>query len=81
MALSDLKLFSMLRSKMQWHQARQKVLAENIANADSPGYKVKDLQAFNFERSIKSLQPEGLHTRLTNSKAYHRAVNLSRWQA
>ncbi|WP_319533477.1 flagellar basal body rod protein FlgB [uncultured Cohaesibacter sp.] len=58
----------MLRSKMHWHQARQKVLAENIANADSPGYKVKDLQDFNFERSLKSLRPEGLQTRLTNSK-------------
>ena len=30
---------------MNWHQARQGVLAENIANADTPGYQARDLPA------------------------------------
>lgn len=37
-------LVSMLRSRLQWHQARQKVLAENVANADMPGFRPKDLR-------------------------------------
>ena len=35
MAISDIPILSMLRTKMNWHQARQRVLAENVANADS----------------------------------------------
>lgn len=45
MAITDLPLVSTLRAKMQWHQARQKVLAENVANATTPGFKPRDLQA------------------------------------
>jgi flagellar basal-body rod protein FlgB len=28
---------------MQWHQQRQRVLAENIANSDTPNFKPRDL--------------------------------------
>ena len=45
MAIGDLKLVDALRTKMQWHQARQRVLAENVANADTPRYRGKDLKA------------------------------------
>lgn len=43
MAVTDLSLISSLKTSMQWHQARQKVLAENVANADTPGFRGKDL--------------------------------------
>ena len=33
----------MLRRRMQWHQERQRLLAENVANADTPNYRVRDL--------------------------------------
>ena len=38
-----LPVFAALKGKMQWHQARQGVLAENIANAATPGYVAKDI--------------------------------------
>lgn len=41
----------MLRTRMDWHQTRQKVLAENVANADTAGYRPRDLVQPNFERS------------------------------
>ncbi|NNM71641.1 flagellar basal body rod protein FlgB [Enterovirga aerilata] len=44
MAITDLPLVSMLKSKLHWHQARQKVLAENVANANTPGFKPMDLK-------------------------------------
>ncbi len=34
-----------LKTRMQWHQARQKVLAENVANADSPGFRPMEVKA------------------------------------
>ncbi len=44
MGVGDLDLMSALKTRMQWHQARQKVISENVANADSPRYKAKDLK-------------------------------------
>ena len=43
MAISDLPVLSALRTKMQWHQERQRVLAENIANSDTPNFRPRDL--------------------------------------
>ena len=50
MGIADIPIFSMLRTRMEWHQTRQKVLAENVANADTAGYRPRDLVAPNFER-------------------------------
>lgn len=45
MSMTSLPIVSLLRDRMQWHQSRQKVLAENVANANTPGFKPKDLVA------------------------------------
>ena len=45
MPISDVPILSMLRTRMQWHQERQRVLAENVANADTPGFHPRDLTA------------------------------------
>ena len=42
----------MLRTRMQWHQERQRVLAENVANADTPNYRPRDLAPPNFEEAL-----------------------------
>lgn len=55
MTVADLPLFQALRTKMRWHQTRQGVLAENVANADTPGYRARDLKEVNFERTLKTL--------------------------
>ena len=43
MAISDIPGLSALRTSMQWHQQRQRVLAENVSNADTPNYQPRDL--------------------------------------
>jgi flagellar basal-body rod protein FlgB len=43
MAIMDIPILAMLRTKMQWHQQRQQVLAQNVANADTPNYRPLDL--------------------------------------
>jgi flagellar basal-body rod protein FlgB len=43
MAISDIPGLSALRTSMQWHQQRQRVLAENVANADTPNFQPRDL--------------------------------------
>jgi flagellar basal-body rod protein FlgB len=48
MAITDVPIFSMLRTRLQYAQERQRVLAENVANADTPNYKARDLKAPKF---------------------------------
>jgi flagellar basal-body rod protein FlgB len=51
MSINDLPVLSALRTKMQWHQERQRVLAENISNSDTPGFKPRDLVEPKFDRN------------------------------
>ena len=53
MAISDLPIFSMLRTRMNWHQERQRLLAENVANADTPSYRPRDLAPLDFGRQVQ----------------------------
>ena len=48
MGLLDMPIFTALTDKMHWHQARQGLLAENVANAETPGYRGRDLAQYNF---------------------------------
>ncbi|MBK3396167.1 MULTISPECIES: flagellar basal body rod protein FlgB [Methylobacterium] len=49
MSVTDLPIVAMLRNRMQWQQTRQKVLAENVANADTPGFRARELKAPRFQ--------------------------------
>lgn len=64
MAAMDLPLFQALKSKMQWHQTRQSVLAENIANANTPGYVSRDVKSYSFQDHI-GLQNVAVSTAVT----------------
>lgn len=52
MGIGDLQVFAALKQKMQWHQTRQGLLADNVANADTPGYGGRDLKAFDFAEHV-----------------------------
>lgn len=52
MGIADLPILSALSQKMRWHQERQGVLAQNVANADTPGYAARDLKAFSFQEQL-----------------------------
>lgn len=43
---SGTNLFALGQDRLNWLQARQQVLAGNIANADTPDYKPKDVSPF-----------------------------------
>jgi len=52
MPITDIPILTMLRTRMQWHQDRQRVLAENVANADTPNYRPRDLAPLNFQEAL-----------------------------
>jgi len=49
MTISNIPLFSMLRTRMHWHQERQRILAENVSNADTPRFQPRDLAPLQFD--------------------------------
>ncbi len=53
MAMNDLPILSALRTKMQWHQERQRVLAENISNSDTPNFRPRDLVEPKFDKGAR----------------------------
>ena len=67
MAITDIPLFSMLRTRMHWHQERQRVLAENVANGDTPKFRPRDLAPPQFDRdqrmagSLTLARTDGAH--------------------
>lgn len=52
MGLTDLPILSMLRTRLDWAQERQRVLAENVANADTPNFRPRDLMAPKFDSPL-----------------------------
>jgi flagellar basal-body rod protein FlgB len=59
MPVSDLPIFSMLRTRMHWHQERQRVLAENVSNADTPKFRPRDLKPLDFGSGVAAGQANG----------------------
>jgi flagellar basal-body rod protein FlgB len=57
MAITDIPLFSMLRTRMHWHQERQRLLAENVSNADTPQFRPRDLAPPQFDRTRSAMAP------------------------
>lgn len=56
MDLNKLPLFGLLKGQMGWLARRQEVLAQNVANADTPQYMPSDLKAFDFQDMVKREQ-------------------------
>ncbi|SDH57180.1 flagellar basal body rod protein FlgB [Roseospirillum parvum] len=73
MNLSNLTLFKMAHDQMDWLAERQKLLSQNIANANTPDYVGRDLEPLTFKDMVVSrTQP----TRPTLTHPSHLAANL-----
>ncbi len=46
MNLDSIPLFSMLKSRLGYENQREKLIGQNVANADTPGYAPQDLKSF-----------------------------------
>ncbi|MFQ5535547.1 MAG: flagellar basal body rod protein FlgB [Sphingomonadales bacterium] len=67
MDLNKIPIFGMLTEKMSWLGRRQRVLAENVANADTPGYQAKDIEKPDFGELLSSATGQGLQLKATQS--------------
>jgi len=53
MSLPEIPLLGILRERMSWLSARQDVLSQNVANADTPGYSARDVKPIDFQDILK----------------------------
>lgn len=52
MDLSKMPLFGAVKTRLEWFTQRQTVITQNIANADTPKYRARDLKELNFSKMI-----------------------------
>ena len=52
MDFAAIPLFNIMKTKLSFLSERQSLLAQNIANADTPGYKAKDVSAPDFSKIL-----------------------------
>ncbi len=53
MDLNNLKLFKLAMTRMDWASQRQRILSQNISNADTPDYRPKDLNPVDFKQVLR----------------------------
>ncbi len=58
MDVGKLPLFRLAERRLEWLDRRQQVLAQNVANADTPGYSAHDITP--FARLLARSAPTGL---------------------
>lgn len=56
MAFNDLPIFSALKRQMHWLNENQNVIAQNVANADTPGYRAKEIERLDFSKLVSGLE-------------------------
>ncbi len=54
MSLSEIPLFRMMSQRMEWLSQRQQIIATNVANANTPGYKAQDLNSLSFDKMLRA---------------------------
>lgn len=54
MSIGDLPIFSMMKQRLNWLTERQQVLAQNVANANTPGYEARDLKELDFGAMVET---------------------------
>jgi len=56
MDIGDIPLFSMLRGRLGYLSERQKLIAQNVANSETPGFSPKDLKPYDFAAQMKAAE-------------------------
>jgi flagellar basal-body rod protein FlgB len=75
MNITDMPLLGILKERMSWLSARQNVLAQNVANADTPGYTARDLKPVSFDDVLKGAnKPAQFQGAMTLTDPRHIAV-------
>lgn len=56
--IEGINLFETMSQKLDYLGVRHTLLAQNVANADTPGYKAQDLKS--FSEALRTVKPAGM---------------------
>lgn len=59
--MSEPYLMQISFQNMEWLNARQSLIAANVANASTPGYKARDVRPFNETLETVAISPSATH--------------------
>ncbi len=75
MANGDLPLYQLISQRLGWLAQRQRVIANNVANANTPEFKPFDLKPFDYTHTARSISRPRMtltnFSHITGSKAAH----------
>jgi len=83
MDLNGIPLFSLISGRMSWLSARQSVLAENVANGDTPNYAARDIKPLDFQTILAGQGMGSTKLAITMpaiSKSARAAAHPSKWK-
>ena len=68
MNIDEIPLFGLLKGRLGYLNQRQRLISQNVANADTPGYVGRDLKAFTFQEAMRAQSgPGGVSPVRTNA--------------
>jgi flagellar basal-body rod protein FlgB len=71
MTTENISLFQAMNAKMHYLTKRQEVISQNIANANTPGYRPSDLTKVDFGKVLKNVTRESLSVSMDTTQAGH----------
>ena len=72
MSTENLSLLKAIGAKMDYLNQRQRVISQNIANTDTPGYRPQDLEKVDFSGALKKItNTRGHNVNLETTDAQH----------
>ena len=81
MSVTDIPLLNQIKGRLAWLDDRQRVIAQNVANADTPGYGARDLKTpTDFAEALR----QGGRLQVTRTNAMHIApanANVARFSS
>ncbi len=74
MTIENISLFQAMNAKMNYLAERQKVISQNVANADTPGYMSQDLRKVDFSKMVDNISKNKMHVAMETSNPMHQAA-------
>ena len=71
MGIADLPLLGQIKGRLSWLDERQRMIAQNVANSDTPGYVGRDLKA---PTDFAAAMRDGGGLRMAQTQAGHMPI-------
>ncbi|MBL8642157.1 MAG: flagellar basal body rod protein FlgB [Alphaproteobacteria bacterium] len=71
MTIENISLFQAMNAKMGYLAERQKIISQNVANADTPGYMSQDLRKVDFSKMVENISKNKMHVTMDTNNPQH----------